>query len=159
VGHGPGIGRRVAEMIRADVGMDLHRFAREGPLSRWAQVCPGNPERAGQRSSSQTGQGRRWLRTALIQAAWAAVKGNDSQLAAVYRRLVVRRGKQKAMLAVAHRLVVASSHLLKDRVPSRESGTRPPRDQVKRKLAERMQRRLEQLGDTVRLEPAMPTTT
>ncbi len=77
----------------------------------------------------------------------------DSHLAAVYRRLVVRLGKQKAIMAVAHRLLVAIYHMLKDRVPYREIGTAPPSEQAKRKQAERIQRQLEQLGFRVHLEP------
>jgi len=116
-------------------------------------VCPGNRESAGKRSSGKTGRGSRWLRTALVQAAWAAIKVKDSHLAAVYRRLVGRRGKQKAIMAVAHRLLVAIYHMLKERVPYREIGAAPLNDQAKRKLAERMQRQLERLGFTVHVDP------
>ncbi len=152
----PGIGRTLAEQIIAEVGTDMARFPSEGHLASWAKVCPGNHESAGKRHSSTTGKGSRWIRTALVQAAWAAVKVKDSHLAAVYRRLAVRRGKQKAIMAVAHRLLVAIYHMLKERVPYREIGTAPPSETAKRKLAERMQRKIEQLGYTATLEPAAP---
>ncbi len=149
----PGIGRTAAQLILAEIGTDMGRFPSEGHISSWAKVCPGNRQSGGKRYSGRTGQGRRWLRPVLVQAAWAAIKVKDSHLAAVYRRLVVRLGKQKAIMAVAHRLLVAIYHMLKDRVPYREIGTTPPSETTKRKLAERMQRKLEALGYTVRLEP------
>jgi transposase len=152
----PGIGRTLAEQLIAEVGTDMRRFPSEAHLASWAKVCPGNRESAGKRYSGAAGRGSRWLRTALVQAAWAAIKVKDSHLAAVYRRLVGRRGKQKAIMAVAHRLLVAIYHMLKDRVPYREIGTTPPSEQAKRKQAERMQRKLEHLGFTVHLEPAAP---
>ncbi len=148
----PGIGRTLAEQLIAEVGTDMTRFPSEAHLASWAKVCPGNRESAGKRYSGTTGRGSRWLRTALVQAAWAAIKVKDSHLAAVYRRLVGRRGKQKAIMAVAHRLLVAIYHMLKDRVPYREIGTTPPSEPAKRKLAERMQRQLERLGFTVHVE-------
>jgi len=89
-----------------------------------------------------------------VQAAWAAVRVKASHLAAVYRRLAVRRGKQKAIMAVAHRLIVAIYHMLKDRVPYREIGTTPPSDTAKRQLMKRMQRKMEGLGFTVHVSPA-----
>jgi transposase len=150
----PGISRTLAEIIIAEVGTDMSRFPSEGHLASWAKVCPGNHESAGKRTNSKTGKASRWLRTALVQAAWAAVKVKDTHLAAVYRRLAARRGKQRAIMAVAHRLLVAIYHMLQDRVPYRELGTAPVPEPVKRKRAERMQRQIEQLGYTVHLEPA-----
>jgi transposase len=150
----PGIGPRVAELIIAEVGTDMRRFPSEAHVSRWAKLAPGNHESGGKRSSGKTGKGSRWLRSALVQAAHAAVKVKDSHLAAVYHRLVVKRGKKKAIIAVAHRLLVAIYHMLKHRQPSREIGTAPPSEPAKRKLAERLQRRIEKLGYTVTMAPA-----
>jgi transposase len=149
----PGVSRKLAEIIIAEVGTDMSRFPNEGHLASWAKVCPGNHESAGKRKSSKTGTASRWLRTALVQAAWAATKVKDTHLAAVYRRLAVRRGKQRAIMAVAHRLLVAFYHMLKDRVPYREIGTAPLPEPVKRKYAERLQRQIEHLGFAVHLEP------
>ena len=132
----------------------MRRFPSETHVSSWAKLAPGNHESGGKRYSGATGKGSRWLRSALVQAAHAAVKVKGAHLAAVYQRLKARRGPKKAIIAVAHRLLVAIYHMLKHREPYREVGTAPQSEQAKRKLAERMQRRIEQLGYTVKLEPA-----
>ena len=90
----------------------------------------------------------------MVQAAHAAVKVKDSHLAAVYHRLVVKRGKKKAIIAVAHRLLVAIYHMLKNREPYRERGVAPPSESARRKLADRLQRRIEKLGYCVTLTHA-----
>jgi len=149
----PGVGRTAAEQIVAEIGTDMERFASAAQLASWAKVCPGNNESAGKRRSGATGQGNRWLRSVLVQAAWAAVKVKDSHLAAVYHRLAGRRGGKKAIVAVAHRILVAAYYMLRDHVPYREPGAPPGDAQRKANLLSRMLKRLEHLGYTVRLEP------
>jgi transposase len=148
-----GVGRTAAEQIVAEIGTDLGRFASAGHLASWAKVCPGNHESAGKRQSGTTGTGNRWLRSVLVQAAWAAVKVKDSHLAAVYHRLAGRRGVKRAILAVAHRILVAAYYMLREQVPYREPGAPPADEQRKAQVLSRMLKRIEKLGYTVRLEP------
>src|SRR5262245_48197941 len=122
----PGISRRTAEVVLAEIGSDMGRFATSGQLASWSGLCPGNHESAGQRRSGRTGHGDRWLRSALVQAAWAASRARKTYLAAQYRRLARRRGRKKALLAVAHTLLVMCYQLLKKGQPYQELN----RDQV-----------------------------
>lgn len=149
----PGVGRTAAEQIVAEIGTDMGRFASAAHLASWAKVCPGNNESAGKRRSGATGQGNRWLRTVLVQAAWAAVRVKDSHLASVYHRLAGRRGVKKAIMAVAHRILVAAYYMLRGQEPYREPGAPPADEQRKAQVLNRMLKRIEKLGYTVRLEP------
>jgi transposase len=87
----PGVGRRTAEVLVAEIGADLTRFPSAGPLASWAGLCPGNDESAGKRRSGRTRKGSPWLRTTLVEAAQAAARSKDTYLAAQYRRLASRR--------------------------------------------------------------------
>ena len=128
-------------------------FPTDGHAASWAGLCPGNNESAGKRKSGKTRKGDRWLRRYLIQAAWAATRKKGSYLSALYHRLVVRRGKKKAIVAVAHRLLVIIYHMLKDQTSYRELGS----DHFNRLNTAYIQRhhvkRLESLGFKVILEP------
>jgi transposase len=148
-----GVGRTAAEQIVAEIGTDMGRFVSAGHLASWAKVCPGNHESAGKRRSGKTGQGNRWLRSVLVQAAWAAVKVKDSHLATLYHRLAGRRGVKRAILAVAHRILVAAYYVLREQVPYREPGAPPADERRKAQVLSRMLKRIEKLGYTVRLEP------
>jgi transposase len=149
----PGIGPRVAETIIAELGCDMSRFPSAAHASSWAKLAPGQNESAGKRSSSRIGKGNRYLRGALIQAAWAAVKAKDWFLAAFYRRLAARRGKQKAIVAVAHKILVIVYTLLKSGETYQERGAAALDERQKDRLLQRMQRRIAQLGYKVSLEP------
>jgi transposase len=108
----PGISRRTAEVVGAEVGADMGKFPTAGHLASWAGLCPGNDASAGKRRSGTVRRGNRWLKQALVQAAWAARRCKRGYLPALYRSLSRRRGRKRALIAVAHALLVTCYHLL-----------------------------------------------
>ena len=116
----PGVNRRVAEVIVAEIGADMSRFPTAGHLASWAGMCPGNHESAGKRRSGKTTKGSRWLRQMLVQVAWAASHTKGTMLSATYHRLVKRMGKKRALVALGHKILVVIYGLLKDQTTYRE---------------------------------------
>jgi len=149
----PGIGRRVAEQLVAELGVDMGQFPSAAHAASWAKLSPGNNVSAGKRYSSKIGKGNQWLRSTLIQTAHAAVKVKDTFLAAFYQRLVARRGVKKAIVAVAHKILTLAYTLLRKREPYRERGAAYVDERRKDHLIQRMQKRFVQLGYKVHLEP------
>jgi transposase len=149
----PGINQRVAEGVLSEMGVDMSCFPSHRHAASWTGLCPGNNESAGKRKSGKTRKGNQWLRRYLIEASWAAVRKRGTYLSALYYRLVPRRGKNKAIVAVAHSLLVMIYHILKDQVPYHELGS----DYFNKLNAAYVQRhhvkRLESLGFKVILEP------
>lgn len=151
----PGIGRRNAEVIFAEIGSDMSYWPTDKAFAAWAKLCPGNNESAGKRRSSSIGPGNRWLRGAFVEAAQAAVRTKDSYFSALYHRIKARRGAKRALIAVAHAILVTVYHLLRDGTLYQDLGKDFfDRQEGRDALTQRSVRRLERLGWHVTLEPA-----
>jgi transposase len=147
----PGVDRKAAENIVAEVGANMKPFASAGHLASWVGVCPGNHESAGKRQSGRTTKGNKWLRVMLVQCAWAASRSKGTQLSQLYGRLVGRRGKKRALVAVAHRLLAIVYNVLKKGQVYEEPAPLPTnRGQDKERLKQRLLKRLEKLGVKIR---------
>ncbi len=110
----PGVGKLSAKAIVAEIGDDMSKFPTAGHLASWARVCPGNRESAGKRKPAGTGKGNAWLREALSQASWAAVRSRSSYYRALYYRHKMRGGPKRAIVVVQHAMLVAIWHMLKN---------------------------------------------
>jgi transposase len=117
-----GVGRRSAEVIVSEIGVDMSRFETAGHLASWARICPGMRESAGKRRTAGTGTGNNWLRTTLLESAWAASHSRRSYLGAQYRRISRRRGPKRAAIAVAHSILIIAFHLLRNDVDFADLG-------------------------------------
>src|SRR5256886_2056195 len=151
----PGVDRRVAEVVLAEVGSDVKPFSAHENLALWAGMCPGNEESAGKRRRRRITPGNPWLKPTLAQAAWAASHTKNSYLASQYRRLAGHRGRKRALIAVGHSILVIFYHMLKERTTYKNLGG----DFFDRLEPERLTRyyvkRLKDLGHKVTLEPGV----
>lgn len=149
----PGFSRQTAETVVAEIGSDMSRFEDADHLAAWAGLVPGNHESAGKRSSSRLRKGNQVLRASLIQAAHSAVRMKNTYLAAQYHRLAGRRGKKKAICAVAHSMLVMAYYMLVRKEPYREAGASFFDRLDPATTAHRLVKRLQQLGYQAELHP------
>lgn len=150
----PGVSKRTAELLLAEIGSDMSRFPSARHLASWAAMSPGNNESAGKRKSGGTGKGNPWLRGALVEAAQAAARKHDSYLSAQFHRIASRRGQKKAAVAVGHTILTIVYHMLRRGSHYSDLGQDYYQARDKQRTEHRLVRRLEKLGYVVRLEPA-----
>jgi transposase len=148
-----GVGKRAAECMIAEIGVDMAVFPTAGHLASWAGCCPGNNRTGGKRRSGKPTKGNRWLGEVLIECAWAAARSRDTYLSAQYWRLARRIGKKKAAVAVGHSILVIAWYLLTDNCDYQDLGG----DYFVRRDTDRQRQRaiaqLQALGYRVVLEP------
>jgi len=148
-----GVKGRSAEVILAELGADMGVWPDARHLCSWAALCPGNNQSGGRQRSGRTRHGNRWLKGALLQAAWAAIRVKDGYLGAQFRRLAKRRGEKRAIIAVAHSLLTIIYHVLKNATPYQDLGAAHFERLDAGKQAHYHLRRLAELGYEVPAEP------
>jgi transposase len=142
-----------AQVVVSEIGIDMSRFPSDAHLISWVGICPRNDVSAGKRRSNRLRKGAPWLKTTLVQCAWAAVKKKNSYLKALYHRIKARRGPKKAIIAVAASILTAIYHMLKNGTPYHDLGP----DHFARRSVERQKtrlvKRLADLGYAVEIKP------
>ena len=152
----PGVSKLAAISILAEIGIDMSRFHTAAHLVAWAGLCPGQNQSAGKRKSSRLRKGAPWLKTMLVQCAWAAKRRKDSYYKAQFHRLCARRGPQKAICAVAASILTAIYHIILRGTPYQDLGAdhfdrRPTEAKANRLVAQ-----LSKLGYAVQIQPLAP---
>ena len=148
----PGVNRRTAEVLWAETGGEMSRFASAQHLASWAGMCPGNNESAGKRLSGRTRKGSPWLRHCLVEAAHGAAHTKNKYLSSQYHRLAARRGKKKALMAVGHSILVIAYHLLTRQQAYCDLGANYFDERDRQAVTRRCVNRLQKLGYQITLE-------
>ena len=118
----PGVDVQAADVIIAEIGVDMGKFPSAGHLCSWAGMSPGNDQSGKKRRKAKTTKGSQWLRTTLVQVAWAASHTKKTRLSAQYRRQGPRLGKKKALVALAHKILMLVYRILKEGMTYQEPG-------------------------------------
>ena len=142
----PGVSDVVAQVLIAEIGLDMTRFPTACHLVSWAGLCPRMDESAGKRRSNRVRQGAPWLKTTLVMAGWAAASARDTYLRAQFQRLKTRRGPKKAVVAVAASILTAAYYILRDHVPYHDLGADYFDRRDRTSVVRRLRRRIESLG-------------
>lgn len=150
----PGIGRRTAEDVIAEIGLDMSRFPTSAHIASWTHLCPGNNESAGKRKSGATGKGNPWLRGTLVEAAWGAARAKKSYFSDMYRRLAGRLGPNRAIVAVAHSLLIVIYTMIRKGTVYSDLGANYLDERRRKSVVKRAIKRIENLGYRVSVEAA-----
>jgi len=149
----PGIGRKSAEQILAETGVEMEHFQNESRFSSWAGLVPECKESAGKKMSTRIRKGNKYLKATLVECARAGIRNKQSYLYSRYQRIAARRGGKRALIAVAHTMLIAIYHILKEKVPYHDLGADYYSVINQEKIINRNIRTLEKLGVNVMIQP------
>lgn len=147
----PGIGERASEIILAEIGQDMSRFPTAGHICSWAGLCPGNNESAGKRRSGKTRNGNKILKSILVECAQSAVRNKDSFFYVQYQRISIRRGKKRAIVSVAHSMLIAIYYMIKEDKEYKDLGADFYNKFNKEKKANAYIKKIKELGYDVQI--------
>jgi transposase len=149
----PGVDQKAAYQVLAEMGINMSQFPTANHLAAWGGLAPGNRQSGGKRFSTRLADGNRQLRKVMVQCAWAAVRTKDSYLGSLYHRLAARRGKKRAIIAVAHSMLVSFYHMLSNRQPYQDLGADYFNQRSKGVRVDWLLKQLTKLGYSAQIEP------